>query len=495
MIVPQVPFLPPCSSTPIRSPGLNTEIDGYINALEGLIMATRRQLSLLRQEKNATLPAINVPDEILLDIFGKYAPVNEVSEVYYRMLRTLRLVSCRWAALIATSPTMWTRISSLNRKDTQQALKLSRTAPIHVYYRPGTDFRFAMPTEQYVPLVQRHANRWGALELETGDAGTIKSFLQTPVGSLRFLSLKTERRLDVGTITVAVFAGSSPALKSIKLEKCNLPWTLINTAALETLELRDIAIGIEDVATILRAASALRSLRIYRLKGSGELQAETSGFGTVRLPNLKSISFDGPFTHVAQLLNCMYAPNVTTLAMHDNHAGVTFPHSLSPWIHQVAETSTARNIGLSHEDHSFQFLCGGLDISSKYPKGSDPRIVLIQEVLAMLPTSLRASITSAYWTSYRHGNAVFPLVLRAFPNMSCIWYNGGTDHLDDGGPPLTQLTTLRVLRRDLDHVLAVLSKPEFSAVSRVEVDWMTADTVDPAKRLYPHIDWVLWPRA
>lgn len=465
---------------------LASGLDGSIKILEELIQTMEVQLSSLRQDKNASLPAIKLPDELLLVIFQWCADYQRPAPSYYRSIRTLRLVCSRWASLIADSPPMWSPIYCGHPKDVQRALRLSRDAPLYVQYRPGT--RGVMPVDQYLELTQLDAGRWKSLTLNDVDKDLVTRFLESPAGSLRSLSIETKAPVDLSSMVKSLFSNSAPSLNHLRLTGCALPWGVINATAMESLKLYSVPIGLPDIRTILSTTMALKSFLYVSFAECMLSHADTSVHDGIRLPNLRSLGFIGPSDFGAGLLEGLHAPNLKALTLSNGHKH-QFQDSFLPWIRQVTTSFTSRHLKLRTYSHGFELALGGLDICYLL-RPSNP-LPIIQKVIDALPTSLRASIVSTRWRCHDEVKDVLPLVCHAFPNIQTLWWERVDECLlEHVGSLLPDLKTLRVTYGA--NVFKAFGPQGFRSISRVEIGTAKQEDLQSAKLKYQHITWASW---
>lgn len=248
-----------------------------------------------QQQRFNTLATIHrLPNELLLRVFRLSLDLN-LSDYCYNALWQLAQVCKSWAALIKASPGLWDQVSATHSSETlETSLHRSKDVLLDVSAcRSATaDLR---RKSTFLSRVIRHSLRWRSYtdhSLHSLDANRLSGL------SLPFLSeLVAYTRPTVAT-HLDLFSQPTDRLRNLQLRGVTIPWSLITTSRLTTLELSGIpeenGPTFANRLDILRSSPQLRRLLLHDV-AIKDVAAETSHSSqAIDLPDLELFSVVRP---------------------------------------------------------------------------------------------------------------------------------------------------------------------------------------------------------
>ena len=122
------------------------------------------------------------------------------------------------------------------------------------------------------------------------------------------------------------FHGDAPALRTLKLSWCPVPWQLFNLNSLTTLNLSNLPVrfhdNIVDILAILRVMENLAELGLNNVLASASGFLSSPGFRNfqeVNLSHLTRLSIDAPLSTVVALMCCVNIPSKTVVRLACSH--------------------------------------------------------------------------------------------------------------------------------------------------------------------------------
>ena len=301
------------------------------------------EIRKLRSLRNAFSITCRIPLEILATIFVRYAldhhnhkcddniflPLN----VPLRDVPSWVSVShvCRhWRNVALECPALWSHHFIVSLRWTEELLVRSKQAPLRICLRIDdreSDYWWLGPVEKLMKNAERFEEF--SLHVNEQDIARVLSMLSESSRGPRLRSLRMSTTLSIfehSEQSFLPFHGDTPALRTLELSYCPVPWQSFNLGALTTLNLSCFPIrfreNIVDFLAILRDMESLVGLSLDNVlaSASGFLSGHAfRNFHEVNLSHLTRLSIDAPLSTVVALMCCVNIPSKTVVQLACSH--------------------------------------------------------------------------------------------------------------------------------------------------------------------------------
>jgi hypothetical protein len=246
-----------------------------VEDIDETIQQQLSQLTLLRQLRNAHIPILRLPTEILGMILLYACPSRPARRSWDKPLIALvRLVQVcsRWRAIALSVTRLWSSITSFARKQMPLLLERSRQAPLFVYLDTAYRSFSALDKEAEAVYVEEQLESMEALghlvrirELELGAGQStwsdqaleqLQFFLSMPAPILVELALE-----DIRNFQGRPLDNSTPHLRTLRLRSVDV--NLQGWLPLRHLHVLDLS-GTRNTPSVLQILHVLREARLLR---------------------------------------------------------------------------------------------------------------------------------------------------------------------------------------------------------------------------------------
>lgn len=253
-----------------------------------------------------------LPNELLISIFGR--SIANSDSVHTRA--TLALVSRYWKDVIYSTPALWTTLrTSVWGYRALLGLTNSQEMPLDVdmTVRSVYDHR----PKEALEKICKQLHRWRSATLRIPfDRRLMKSF-HPKAPLLEYLSIEptdSQRQFLFNP-----FQKHAPKLRSISLNRVEVPWNNGILSGLEALELKNISDGPTGVqiTSILKLSPRLSSLKLHNVHSLIPRFAATTSH--INLPRLQVLEIEEVDTAlVAHLLSRIKSSSCSVIRVHCN---------------------------------------------------------------------------------------------------------------------------------------------------------------------------------
>ena len=252
---------------------------------------------------------------------------------------------CRhWRKVALECPTLWTYLFVMSSRWMRELLARSKQAPLKLHAYPSlaypftSEFCFAEP-------VMNHIERIQELHLHIPhryNPAQYFSKLSSPAPHLQNLKISVDGHcLEWPSV---LFDGDAPALRTLELSHCSLPWNSFKLSGLTTLSLRllgsDGRQNPEEFLATLSCMQDLRHLYLDNVLNSAAKFLSSTVFQTFRKINLLHLSrllVVAPLSTVIALLSCIVIPMKTEVRLQCYAEGGHSPDSYAPLLSLLAQ--------------------------------------------------------------------------------------------------------------------------------------------------------------
>lgn len=227
-----------------------------------------------------------LPVEILVSTFVLHVQSSEHS--HSRSRTTLALVCRQWHRVSYDTPLLWTKIRGDDAGARNSlALQTSRQCPLDVAFDLQKNHKL---NGQLVIASLReacaHLDRWRTAELKVDVDTTLWPLLERSAPVLESIILESGG-LPSRTVSVDLFRGHAPRLRSLDLSYVSIPWDSGILSNLELLRLYNLPLStsptFNQILTILSRSPNLEVLALNAVHIHPSPDEET---GTIQLPSL-----------------------------------------------------------------------------------------------------------------------------------------------------------------------------------------------------------------
>ncbi|KAF8437140.1 hypothetical protein L210DRAFT_3546966 [Boletus edulis BED1] len=244
-------------------------------------------------------------------------------------------VSSHWRNVALNCAVLWTYLFVTSRPWTEELLARSRQAPLKVkayLHSQDTKLRAVCFVEQ----VMNHLERIQELHLRFSTSNLnypLLSKLSSRAPCLQSLVVVSLVDRYGGWYPASVLlGGDTPALRTVELTNCPVPWHSLKLTGLTTLRLNSLSpLFQQNVAEFLTTLSCMQDLTHLYLE---DALASASGFLSsaafhtsrkINLPHLSHLLITAPLSTITALLSCVNIPLTTRINLNLNRS--TEPHS------------------------------------------------------------------------------------------------------------------------------------------------------------------------
>ncbi|KDQ21816.1 hypothetical protein BOTBODRAFT_183053 [Botryobasidium botryosum FD-172 SS1] len=294
-------------------------------AIDELTAYIERCLSDIQSRRNQLVFINRIPDDILSYIFecaGNGRPFDDALEKIPQLV--VPLVCKRWRGVALDTPRLWTRIDRFTEPVSRLSILRSKQAPLNITYIKAygrTTF------VQFISLITPHIEHWGSLSILGAPSDDLAVLSSCPALRLRLLRIAvtfpSHMASDVPSTSPTLFAGHTPCLRDLTLERFYQPLTSSLYTGLTALHLSGVTYPREpgdgsahQFLDNLRLCPALRTLFLARVEF---LQSEVVSFpNPIFLPHARRVilsHLEASFVHLL-LASARFSPNLVLMSMH-----------------------------------------------------------------------------------------------------------------------------------------------------------------------------------
>ncbi|KAF8138968.1 hypothetical protein EV363DRAFT_1445735 [Boletus edulis] len=278
-----------------------------------------RLLCDLQTQRNSFLPISRLPTETLAAIFIYSARDYHHSGHPTRTAPDWVNVSyvCRhWRNVALNCATLWSYLFVASPRWTEELLARSKQASLklHAYVYPsrrGADDQGLC----FVKRVMNHIERIQELHLNLPQMYLKDHFLSSPAPRLQNLKISVRYQDEPSQVFSALFDGDTPALRTLELSCCPVPWYSFTLNGLTTLDLRSVPSQCrQNMVEFLATLSCVPDLRHLYLEDALDSTAgflsspEFHSFQKINLPRLSRLLIVAPLSTVIAFLACVNIP-------------------------------------------------------------------------------------------------------------------------------------------------------------------------------------------
>ncbi|KAF8555363.1 hypothetical protein OG21DRAFT_1507775 [Imleria badia] len=284
--------------------------------IEEEIIGHKLALSNLYTQKNTFSFIFRLPTEILVAIFIFCARDYHTKD-HSLSLPTWLNVSyvCRhWREVALNYPTLWTYVSTMPHRWTEEFLDRSRKASLKIRVR----LPYAKDASRWLDTVEKvmhHVERIQELSLDLPDAYSDKVLLRLSSRAPRLQNLKISLRNYPSESSVVLFDGDTPALHTLELSSCPVPLSSLKLSGLTTLKLCRMPLrlrhNIEELLATLSCMQDLVRLYLDRALTNATGFVSSAAFNAlqkIKSPHLSRLLIAAPLSTVAAFLSCVNFP-------------------------------------------------------------------------------------------------------------------------------------------------------------------------------------------
>ncbi|KAF8433015.1 hypothetical protein L210DRAFT_3557338 [Boletus edulis BED1] len=323
---PSVPAAPIVIASSMSIPDM--AVATQARCLDEEIAKQIRLLCDLQTQRNSCSLISRFPTEILAAIFVCSAR-DYHSTHYYPIEAAPSWVNvsyvCRhWRNVALNCPTLWSYLFITSPRWTEELLARSKQASLKLradidVYPNGT-----CRDDGGLPFVRRVMNHIERIqELHLNLPHSFKDhFLSSPAPCLQNLKISVGYQNEPYQQFPALFDGNTPALRTLELLCCPVPWHSFTLNGLTTLNLRSVPSQCrQNMVEFLATLSCVQDLRHLYLENAlastaGFLSStEFRSFRKINLPRLSRLLIVAPLSAVIAFVACVNIPSKTELRL------------------------------------------------------------------------------------------------------------------------------------------------------------------------------------
>ncbi|KAF8550389.1 hypothetical protein OG21DRAFT_419864 [Imleria badia] len=169
---------------------------------------------------------------------------------------------CRhWRNVALDCPTLWSYLFAISLRWTEELLARSKQAPLKLYIIQDLTSPFSSELS-FVEPVMKHVERIQELHLYIQEERSVAGYfsrLSSPAPLLETLRITTERRSSEWSSIL--FNGDTPALRTLELSRCPVPWYSFKLGSLTRLSLHRIPVRFQqNMEAFLATLSCMENL-------------------------------------------------------------------------------------------------------------------------------------------------------------------------------------------------------------------------------------------
>ena len=312
-------------------------------------------------QRNFPYFRFRLPTEILEDIFIHYARDYHTENNGRPMQSVPDWVNvsyvCRyWRSVALNCPPLWTYLFMISPRWTDELLARSKQAPLklHLKLHPQDD---ALQGLCFVEQVTNYMEHVEELRLHIPFACSVSGYqfvsnFSSPALRLRVLEISVVNQPDGWSSKL--FDGDTPALRTLILTSCPVPWHSFKLAGLTKLSLRhtpdEFQQSSQEFLATLRCMQELTHLDLHDALSSAARFLSSEAFHTFQkfsLPRLSRLSIVGLHSAVIAILSCVDIPLKAEVKL-----DCFSEDSSSPDDYMLLSSSFARRFGMSKDQAS-----------------------------------------------------------------------------------------------------------------------------------------------
>lgn len=317
---------------------------------------------------NNSSPIGQLPNEILAWILGlasrkhsSHTSETDWNKEYLvnpvKRLHILAQVSSHWAAVIKSSPELWTVLdTSYSTREWSLVLRRSRDAPICIIHREDSH------NQRYDSCINElldHLPRCKTLQLKSHRLSEIFSLAGPGIrlGRLYRISLEAPstneaQRLDIN------LASAAPSLRDIILQHITLPWGSCRFGGLTSLHIKLVTWGqlksppLDWIFGVLQASPSLTSLSFRITWVDVQLEQDACrAHSPIHLPHLRNLYLGCHTFYTLRLLLCLEIPLCFDITLRISRELEDEPSlSSAPYMTSIHRYADAANLCLVLQD-------------------------------------------------------------------------------------------------------------------------------------------------
>ncbi|KAF9238629.1 hypothetical protein BU15DRAFT_75080 [Melanogaster broomeanus] len=298
--------------------------------IDNEIALLKLPICALLTRKNALLPVSRLPCEILATIFLYQAYSFYQDPRYFVMWGSappwanVSYVCRHWRNVALSCPSLWSFLFVSSPRWTEELLSRSKMVPLRIRIDGACSDQEAMILFENVTTDVTRIQEL-SLKLPTLPCNLVEgvlSKLSTPAPLLHTLRLCIPDLGEDGVYPDTLFNRETPALRTLELYYCHIPWSSPVFTALSTLRLRNIDWSsqptITELLTMLRRMPGLVHLYLENALRSAKdalTNQHTLLSESLDLPHLSRLALVAPFSAVAVFLSNVTVPLKTEIRL------------------------------------------------------------------------------------------------------------------------------------------------------------------------------------
>ncbi|KAF8433049.1 hypothetical protein L210DRAFT_3763759 [Boletus edulis BED1] len=286
-----------------------------------------RFLCDLQTQRNSCSLISRFPTEILAAIFICSARDYHNTHTGYPTQTAPDWVNvsyvCRhWRNVALNCATLWSYLFITSRRWTEELLARSKQASLKLHAEVYLSHRGA--DDRWLCFVRRVMNHIERIqELHLNLPHICDHFLSSPAPRLQNLKIMVGFQNELSSQQFsALFDGDTPALRTLELSCCPVPWHSFTLNGLTTLSLRFVPIHLQqNMVEFLATLSCVQDLRHLYLEyafasTAGFLSSpEFHSFQKINLPRLSRLLIAAPLSTVIAFVACVNIPSTAEIKL------------------------------------------------------------------------------------------------------------------------------------------------------------------------------------
>ncbi|KAG8939439.1 hypothetical protein FRC04_006586 [Tulasnella sp. 424] len=289
----------------------------YQVAADALQLAAQKRAALFRRKRNALVPINQLPSELLSAILIK--SVDDYPLHKTKALQMLAQVAWQWWQTIKSDPQSWTHITA-PMEGVELRIRRAGTLPLRLDWPVKVDVK---DRDAFKNLLQRHARRWTAIDLEHyADNAGLQALCTSHFPHLKYLRVRPSivRMSENWRFNLA----QCQNLQEVHLPI--IPYLPITPSSNSPIRLRTLHLDLgemdssssQDLESLLRLTPQLVKLKVQNLLHDTNPPAPF-GAPIIDLPNLRCLEFKNVVTgderECLPLLAQIRAPQLENLGL------------------------------------------------------------------------------------------------------------------------------------------------------------------------------------
>ncbi|KAF8555346.1 hypothetical protein OG21DRAFT_1507762 [Imleria badia] len=285
--------------------------------IETEILKQKLVLSNLYTRKNSFSFVSRLPTEILATIFILCARDYHSEDQNHSPPTWLNVsyVCYHWREVALNCPTLWTYVSTMPHRWTEEFLDRSKKAILKIRIK----LLYVYHVPQWWNSVEKamhHVERIQELSLDLPGTHSNKVLLMLSSRAPCLQNLKISLRDYPSESPVVLFDGDTPALRALELSNCPVPLSSFKLSGLTTLKLCRVPPrlrhNIEELLATLSCMQDLVQLYLDRALTNATGFVFNAAFNTLQkiyLPHLSRLLIAAPLSTLTALLSCVNVPS------------------------------------------------------------------------------------------------------------------------------------------------------------------------------------------